>query len=397
MEYHYIKMKVNQWLNLLLTVLLVLCATTIVVLLASGYRFDPKTASIQGTGIIAVNSNPDGALVYVNDVAQNASNTTITNLKPGEYKVRLEKEGYSQWNKTLIVKKELVTKVDALLIPLYPSLQPLTFTGADQPTLSPDGSKIIYHVFEGTSAGLWLLDLNERPFNLSQKPLQLLADTQANVYSKSEITWAPTNDSIMLTLNDTVTGTTNYELFDIRTSNMQTIIDIATLRATWENIVNERNSQRLDTINPDQIDTIKTFNNPSWSPDGKTILYSVENENQREYYVYPVNYNQGTDTKSPTPTGSFDNTKPILTLAKDQNVSVQWYPDSQHLIITTDTTNGTATIELIETDQANRTQIFAGAIKDLAVIPNLNGSKLVILTQFNLGNNNYNLYSINLR
>lgn len=390
-------MKFNHWLNLLLTVLLVLSATTVVVLLASGYRYDPKTGSIQGTGIIAVNSTPDGAIVYVNDVAQNASNTTITNLKPAEYNVRLEKEGYNLWSKTIIVKKELVTKVEALLTPLYPALQPLTFTGANQPTLSPDGTKIIYRVNEGTSAGLWLLDLNERPFNLAQKPLQLLANTIDRAYSQAEITWAPTNDSILLTLKEPQTEITNYQLFDIRTTNTQTVNDVNLLLENWREVLEERNLQRLNTINPDQIETIKAFENPMWSPDGKTILYSVEKNNQREFYIFPVNYTQVTEAQSPTPTTSFDNTKPLLTFSKDQNVNVQWYPNSQHLIITTETGNGSAIIELIEIDQTNRTQLFAGIIKDLLVIPNLSGSKVIILTQFNIGSDNYNLYSINLR
>ena len=99
-------------------------ATTIIVLLmvslvaygfilyGKGYRLNLSgkgTKILAGTGLLVLTSTPNGAKAYVNDDLTTATDDTI-NLPPGDYDVRIEKDGYYPWKKHVTVKNEAVTK-----------------------------------------------------------------------------------------------------------------------------------------------------------------------------------------------------------------------------------------------------------------------------------------------
>ena len=71
---------------------------------------------LSGTGLLVATSSPDGAQVFINGHLTTATDNTI-NLAPGDYDVKIFKEGYFPWEKKITVKKEVVSKADALLIP----------------------------------------------------------------------------------------------------------------------------------------------------------------------------------------------------------------------------------------------------------------------------------------
>ncbi len=99
-----------------------------IIAFARGYRIDFKQKSLRPTGILAISSSPRAAKIYINDELKGVTNSNIT-LPPGKYVIKIEKEGYTSWNKTVILKGELVFSTDALLFPLNPSLSPLTNLG----------------------------------------------------------------------------------------------------------------------------------------------------------------------------------------------------------------------------------------------------------------------------
>ena len=119
--------------------------------LAQGYRPDFSTKSLLPNGLLVATSNPNGAQLYIDGRLKSATNTTL-NLSPGEYEVEIKKDGYIPWKKTLIIKKELVTKTDAYLFPTFPDFKPLTFTGVESPILSPDGQKVVFAVSENSNS-----------------------------------------------------------------------------------------------------------------------------------------------------------------------------------------------------------------------------------------------------
>src|SRR5258708_27270290 len=111
-----------------LSILLFLAIATIAVILyAKGYTFGFQSGKpeFSGTGLLVATSIPDGAQVFINEHLTTATDNTI-NLPPGQYAVKIYKEGYSPWMKTILVQKEVVAKAEALLFPTAPNFEPIT-------------------------------------------------------------------------------------------------------------------------------------------------------------------------------------------------------------------------------------------------------------------------------
>src|SRR3989344_431811 len=106
-------------------------ATILVVLYGKGYRFGLGEGKIEfnGTGLLVAKSIPDGAQVFVDEKLKTATDNTI-NIPPGDYEIRIVKEGYFPWVKRVKIQTEIVTRADALLIPTAPKLESISDIGA---------------------------------------------------------------------------------------------------------------------------------------------------------------------------------------------------------------------------------------------------------------------------
>jgi hypothetical protein len=141
--------------------IIIFSATLALFLFARGWRLDLTKKELAVTGILVATSDPDGAEVYLDGKLRTATNNTI-NLPPGNYRVRIEKPGFSPWEKLVTIKKEEVIKTNAFLFPTLPDLHPLTFNGAAGAVLSPDENKIAFMTPPSTpsatrssDSGLW--------------------------------------------------------------------------------------------------------------------------------------------------------------------------------------------------------------------------------------------------
>lgn len=348
--------------SLAFIILVILTLTGVAILVAKGYRFDRHTGTIKGTGIISVASIPSGAAIYLDGELQTASNNTINDLDPKTYHLKVTKDGYSNWEKDVAVTAEKVSLVTVTLFPVAPDLRPLTFSGVVNPQLSPDGQRIVYAVTDPAKAGLWMLDLSNRPFTFSRDPKQIVKDSSTTAFSKSEFSWAPDSNTVL----STVSG--KSFLVDVNASN-DNPVDVATTiiqtRATWQSDADLKNKDRLTRI----PDGLKQSLNPSakWSPDELKVAWT----DQDGIKVY--------DSK----------TKLTSKIGSAKNFS--WYPDSLHLVLAND-----GQISIVEIDGTNKTTAYEGGYDGNLVFPWPDGSQLVILASFNKSTG-LNLYSIGLR
>jgi len=125
--------------------------TTLISLYASGYKINlswsPQTGRLLiKTGMIIIDSQPNGATVYLDNEPQtffslnpwhNQNITTtakLRNIPPGEYDLRLEKEGYLSWNKKIKVAPNQATTLTD--INLFRSDVPQLITPAPDGPLS---------------------------------------------------------------------------------------------------------------------------------------------------------------------------------------------------------------------------------------------------------------------
>lgn len=83
-----------------------------VALYAAGYRLNMDSFGISRIGVLSVDILPSNASIYLNNklVAQNLP-LRLSNLIPGTYNLRLEKEGYLPWIKDITIEENKTTYI----------------------------------------------------------------------------------------------------------------------------------------------------------------------------------------------------------------------------------------------------------------------------------------------
>lgn len=369
---------------------IILLITGAVIFWARGFKPNFKTGGIDRTGQIVVTTTPDGASVYLNDRLTSASDTTIGFLDPGIYKVKIQKEGYFPWEKEVFVKADLATQIDALLFPQAPEIKPLTSSGAANPTLSQDNSKIVFGT-AGETGGVLMLPLVDSPFAFRQNPRRLAQNSQRFDFSKSKFIWNPNSDEFIARFEDENFESTANILLNSRDTDQETRDITASLNAniaSWQNVLEEQ-ALNLAILAPDEVKsatseaTVSQFtsgglvnyfpNGLIFSPDEQKILYLHEDKAWRVYDL-----DQKLEFKLPQ-------------FNELQNIS--WYPDSDHLVIAQN-----SEVSIIEFDGHNKTTIFSGKFENGFVFAHPSGLRIILLTTLTQTEGTpANLYSINLK
>src|SRR4030065_929097 len=94
----------KNWVQTILTLILLSAVTTLIFLYTSGYRLEQdknKTIDLAKTGMVSAKSMPEGASVYLDDKLITATNDTISGIKPGIHNLKIVKKGFEQWSKDI--------------------------------------------------------------------------------------------------------------------------------------------------------------------------------------------------------------------------------------------------------------------------------------------------------
>ncbi|MCA9390371.1 PEGA domain-containing protein [candidate division WWE3 bacterium] len=387
-------------ITVLLTLILLLTASTAVMFFARGYQFDVNDRNLKQTGILSLNSTPTGALIYINDVPQDVTDNSITGLKEATYTVRLEKSGYHTWTKDVQIVSGEVNQVHALLISSFPEIKPLTITGAQSPTMSPDRQRMIYSVNTENAQnqdgeqqkGLWVLDLAGRPFNILNRPNLLIADTDRFKYSQGNLTWSADSQSVLIKIDDVT-----YFLIDIQSKDTTQLVakDVNELLAKWDDeqkqndeLLRERFSTEVQALLPSTSSVI------SWSPDQTKILFSEENDQKIVYKIIDLNPKEYTDLAK-----SADGVKTYTVHEKEKDNAgyITWYPDSKHVLVFEPTSaDDTGQVSIMEIEGTNKISIYSGKVLGGLVYPHPDGSRVIIQTNFTDDSSQSNLYSVSV-
>lgn len=379
------------------SILTILMAVTIVIIaFGRGYRPDFGKRTISSTGLLLASSEPAGAQVWLDGNLKSTTNTTLT-LPPGRYQVKLTKEGFLPWEKKMKIQGEVVSETSALLFPSTPALTPLTTSGMIAPTVSPDGTKIVYAV---PKAGLWLLNLASPPLGFSRDP-QLLARTTPTIdFSLGAFSWSTNSKKILVTIGD------KHYLVEAEKESQPVFLsrpEWENLKITWEEETREKEEEKL-AILPPEFSKIATTSAKilAFSPDETKILYQVTDSAS-----IPQILNPAPIATNPTP--QVRDLKPesvyIYDLKEDKNFalpseapfsgakvedSLSWFPSSRHLVEVTSNK-----ISVLEYDGTNRATVYSGPFEKF-VASGAGGRRLLILTSYNRPGL-ANLYSVNLR
>ncbi len=407
----------KQIITPLLVFAILLSVTTLVILYGKGYRIGNLLSghpTVSKTGLLVTTSSPDGAQVFINGNLTTATSDTI-DLLPGEYTIKISKDGYLPWEKKVTIKKEVVTKADALLFPNAPRLESITSNGVDQPLLDPSRRRIAFRIASQSAKknGLYVLDMATTPVLTLQSSTRQLADDVTAAFSKSMYTWSPDGQEIIASISATPETATYYLLkssgFNETPQNVTEVL--TSVQDQWAADKAEKEKAVADSLKkPLKKILTDNFNIISWSPDETRILYIASQSAELPLIITPRHIGIDTDREDRTIKKDslyvydIQDDVNMKVAAVDQTVCeqlaspdlchapIQWFPDSDHLITVQD-----KKINVMEWDGTNSTTVYAGPFLDNYVFPWPDGSKIVILTNFNSQGVPPNLYTIGLK
>ena len=381
----------------LTTAIFLLIATIITIKLAKGYRPNLKDGSLKPTGLLLANSIPQGAQVFINDKLSTATDDTL-NLSPGEYEIKISKEGYLSWEKKLKIEAELVTETNAHLFPAVTELKPLTFTGVSKPVISPQGSAIAFSIATSSAelkAGIWILDLATGPLSFPPKPKQIAKSTKFLDFSNSNYSFSPDGSKLLVNFKIASflleTDRLNSQYNDIKTK-------VLGIKDQWQEEKDLEKKAWLPRF-PEEISKLmdESAKIIALSPDETKILYLAEKNIEIPQDLIPKVLASSTQ---PEERDLKANVIYVYDRREDRNFrileaieNIAWLSDSRHLLFTED-----GKIKIIEYDGKNETVVYAGDFKENFAVAWPDGSRLVILANLNPDSPLApNLYAIYLR
>lgn len=175
-------------------IVIFLIITPLIILYTAGYRYNFQKHKIQKTGILILKSNPAGASIYLNgELRKEKTQTRIANLLPDDYNIRIEKENFYPWQKTLPVESRLTTFAEN--ITLFEKNLPVevTETNSELFDLSPDKIKIIYLDKKETGDEVWLLNFK----NLKKNLIYRISKDSGEIVN---LEWSNDSQKILITL-----------------------------------------------------------------------------------------------------------------------------------------------------------------------------------------------------
>jgi len=384
--------------------LFVLISTLTISIFARGYRFSLKNGFvINPTGILSVVSRPKGASVYLDEKLVTATDNTL-NLTPGTYNVKISKDGFLPWQKTIQIKSETVFQADLQLFNAVPDLKPITLTGAINPTSSPDGSKIIYSVASASATkdnGLFLLESNNLAISLIRGTSRQISANLSNInWSKFTFTFSPNSRQILATSQN---GKLHYLISLDTPVSSQKLTDVTPeleqIKKEWQTQTDTLIANKLERVPKEIRSLVSTASaqDIQFSSNEDKIFYLAQSDSQIPDQIITPPPAQSTQTQSRTiKKGNYyvydvkDDTNFFIGTNSDLKNPI-WLPNSNNLIFIEN-----KNLKVIEYDGTNKQILFASNFDPNCVYPWIDGSKIVILTS-PYESAVKNLYSISIK
>ncbi len=376
-----------------------------VIAYARGYRFNLREKIVSSTGILAISSSPKTARVYLNGDLKGVTDLNLT-LPPGTYTVEIQKDGFTNYKKTLVLKGELVETIDPILFPVNPSLNPLTNLGVVKAVQVDQSNNIIVLAQNGTEKdGIYMFDSAGRAIALFP-PLKTLALKSSFPIeldlSEAQVTFSDDYEQAIFDflLED---GTTVSYLLSLITTE-QSPLDVSqskeALTTAWEE---ERRRETLKLIEALPKEIRKTasdsFSIVSFSPDQTKILYRALKDVRLPLVISPplIAANQTKEVRDLNKDSVF-----VYDKREDKNFqiadskflaeNVVWYSDSKRLVLRKD-----KRLAIAHYDGENEQIVYSGPLESDFFAVNSNG-RLVILANLNPQFNKFpDLYLIGIR
>lgn len=394
-------------LTTIIVLLLVSTATYGFILYGKGYRLNltgKGSKIIAGTGLLVMTSTPNGAKVYLNDSLTTATDDTM-NLPPGDYDIRIEKDGYYPWKKHVVLNNEAVTKTDAVLFPVAPKLEAASLLSVENPIVDPTGSFIAYQVSSSSAEnnGIYIVNLGNRSLLSFGSSTKLIAQDKIDNFSRSKMEFSPDGAELLATIE--APGQNRIYLLKTDQQNpdpqdVSLTIEIVRKRWTAQKIQLEQKFEAtLPTLERSFI--VQNFDKMQVSPEGDKIMYVASQSATMPHFITPPlpSTNSTPETRELLKGSAY-----VYQIKEDKNYlfyqklpnqqlpNFIWHPSSAHIVFIEN-----KRIVSMEYDGGNKTTLYAGPFDPSFLYTWPDGSGLIILTNFNDDTVPPNLYKVGLR
>lgn len=391
--------------------LLVLCLITLVAIGAiaygRGYRITKDQDGrniVAGTGLLVLTSTPDGARAFIDGELSTATDNTV-NLKPGMYKVKIEKDGYFPWEKDIEIKNERVTETNALLFPTAPQLTNLTTTGASKTITDKERKIIAYTVASASSElnGIYIMNLNRGILPIGDARRQI-ANNLIDNFSQADLEVSPDGLELLATIQPTSTGSARTYLLNTNELNASPLLVTSTadeIRERWQ-IESEAFENERKKALPRRVQGLfsQYFENPLFSPEEDKVLYTASISASLPLVINPP---LPSTNSTPEVRDIIEGNVYVYNIKDDKNYLLRtsetgerpdyiWNPSNSHLYFV----EGNK-INSVEYDGFNNTTVYAGPFLNNFLTPSPDGTGIVILTSFNDPTTPPNLYRVIFR
>jgi hypothetical protein len=109
--------KIYRKMLLFTSTVVFLSLAPLVILYAMGYRLASSTIDPIPVGVLLVETKPRRATLEVDGKIIGETPRSISNLPPGEVRVRVSKAGYIPWEKMITIEPGMVTETRHLAFP----------------------------------------------------------------------------------------------------------------------------------------------------------------------------------------------------------------------------------------------------------------------------------------
>lgn len=412
--------------------LLIAGATFFISLFIRGYRPSfRKPGLLAGTGLLSATSYPQSASVYLNGRLITATNDTVS-LSPGTYEVKIAKDGFLPWEKTIEIKNEVVFQTTTQLFRSVPDLKPLTLSGATNPVSSPDMAKIVYSVASASAEadnGLYLLEYNSTlPLPTRPSIKQLSPNLLGINWHNAKFVFSPDSKKILAYFQtasaehhpifspEWEAGLLEAYLVDpSQPVNLRSLVNVTPrvqiLAQEWKELADLAELNRKQKI-PEPIRPLFATGSASmvlWSPDEHKIAYVPTKDYTIPEHIITPPPAQSTQTQTRTvkpghvyvydieEDTNFELTNtaklepnPSLSTVWQKPWIIYWLPTNTHLVWVE---SGEAMV--VEYDNTNKHSLFTTAYEPTSTFLSPDGEKLIVLTT--AYSNIPNLYAISIR
>lgn len=176
----------------ILFVMLAISVTSLTLIVYSGYRIDFKNFRLVKTGSLYINTNPGKTDIYLNNKKITQKTPTIINqLNPGEYNLKLVKEGYKEWEQKVEIIPSITSFVNYDLVLKDIELSPANEFGEN--TYYSNDNKYISYVRYNAETKLNNIFIYD-----------VLTKDEFNVYSTEKqikkISWSRRNTKLLINM-----------------------------------------------------------------------------------------------------------------------------------------------------------------------------------------------------